>query len=251
MFVPIHWNEQYASHGRVSELVPPVVDLHSGQPQSKYSRVALQAVPTSSWLQVLSPEPLPTRDLDYWVRTPLSTGWRYLLAFRTTAQPDPSSATAMLLDRLEPLYQGLQRMEFADSARQVYQALFCDEQQIRLALFSAVRHDQLPAASRLASLLGQAVTTDAWRELAGIMARSATTSGAGRIICSCHQVSQASIVAAVEEGACNHVELGRKLRCGTNCGSCIPELRQLIAATLRESGEPADKSGRLSDRLLA
>ena len=50
----------------------------------------------------------------------------------------------------------------------------------------------------------------------------------GNIICSCYTVGDKAIRAAIEEG-CSSVEaLGERLKCGTNCGSCIPELKELI-----------------------
>ncbi|MGL9774507.1 MAG: (2Fe-2S)-binding protein [Sodalis sp. (in: enterobacteria)] len=52
---------------------------------------------------------------------------------------------------------------------------------------------------------------------------------AGRTICSCYGVGEKQIMQAIDEG-CNTVDaLGKRLRCGTNCGSCIPELKQLQA----------------------
>ena len=50
----------------------------------------------------------------------------------------------------------------------------------------------------------------------------------GTIICSCFQVGDKQIKAVVAEGINNVEALGAKLKCGTNCGSCIPELRALV-----------------------
>jgi assimilatory nitrate reductase catalytic subunit len=56
----------------------------------------------------------------------------------------------------------------------------------------------------------------------------------GRIVCSCHGVAQADIESFVAsaEGADAAIlaRLRDELRCGTGCGSCVPELKQLIAA---------------------
>jgi assimilatory nitrate reductase catalytic subunit len=55
----------------------------------------------------------------------------------------------------------------------------------------------------------------------------------GRIVCNCHGVAEHDIVAQI--AACSGpgetvlAQLKDALRCGTNCGSCVPELRQLIA----------------------
>lgn len=56
-----------------------------------------------------------------------------------------------------------------------------------------------------------------------------------RVICSCFRVTEQQISAAIDKGARSAEDLGRALRCGTNCGSCIPELKQLLARQSRAS----------------
>jgi assimilatory nitrate reductase catalytic subunit len=50
----------------------------------------------------------------------------------------------------------------------------------------------------------------------------------GTIVCSCFQVGSKQIEKAIAGGACSVEELGAKLKCGTNCGSCLPELKHFI-----------------------
>ena len=50
----------------------------------------------------------------------------------------------------------------------------------------------------------------------------------GRIVCNCFEVSETDIRAEVARGA-DLPALQRSLKCGTNCGSCVPELRRLCA----------------------
>ncbi|WP_376775576.1 (2Fe-2S)-binding protein [Candidatus Sodalis endolongispinus] len=65
--------------------------------------------------------------------------------------------------------------------------------------------------------------------LALLAGQQASGETAGRTICSCYGVGEQQIRRAIDEG-CNTVDaLGKRLRCGTNCGSCIPELKQLLA----------------------
>jgi assimilatory nitrate reductase catalytic subunit len=49
-----------------------------------------------------------------------------------------------------------------------------------------------------------------------------------RSICACFKVDESEVRAAVAAGATLPV-LQKVLKCGTNCGSCVPELRRLIA----------------------
>ncbi|WP_346301559.1 (2Fe-2S)-binding protein, partial [Halomonas sp. BM-2019] len=50
----------------------------------------------------------------------------------------------------------------------------------------------------------------------------------GPVVCSCHQVGRKPIVAAIRGGDSSVEALGARLACGTQCGSCIPELKSLL-----------------------
>ena len=56
---------------------------------------------------------------------------------------------------------------------------------------------------------------------------------AGRVICQCFNVTEDTITASLGEIAgepdARYQALQRQLKCGTNCGSCVPELRQLVS----------------------
>jgi len=52
--------------------------------------------------------------------------------------------------------------------------------------------------------------------------------GGGRAVCACHGVGEDAICAALAAGAAL-ADVQEDLRCGTSCGSCLPELRRLAA----------------------
>ena len=52
---------------------------------------------------------------------------------------------------------------------------------------------------------------------------------AGPIVCACFGVGRTTICDAIATGAHSAAEIGARLKAGTNCGSCIPEMRRLIA----------------------
>ena len=41
VFVPMHWNDQFAAQARIDALIPATIDPHSGQPAFKHARVSL------------------------------------------------------------------------------------------------------------------------------------------------------------------------------------------------------------------
>jgi assimilatory nitrate reductase catalytic subunit len=73
---------------------------------------------------------------------------------------------------------------------------------------------------------------DEWLLLAG---RELGQQQKGALVCSCHEVGAGEIVAAIRQGCRDVTALGRQLRCGTGCGSCLPELRLLLQREQAES----------------
>jgi assimilatory nitrate reductase catalytic subunit len=51
----------------------------------------------------------------------------------------------------------------------------------------------------------------------------------GRTVCNCFDVGESEIDAFLATSRSLN-ELQRQLKCGTNCGSCLPELRSKIDA---------------------
>jgi assimilatory nitrate reductase catalytic subunit len=57
----------------------------------------------------------------------------------------------------------------------------------------------------------------------------ATGAALARAVCACFNIAESQVRAAVASGA-TLAKLQNDLKCGTNCGSCVPELRRLVAA---------------------
>ncbi|MBS1219150.1 MAG: nitrate reductase, partial [Proteobacteria bacterium] len=83
----------------------------------------------------------------------------------------------------------------------------------------------LPAAQ-----LGTLLLAPTAQAPAGMVAR-------GRIVCSCHGVGETTIADALQaaggDAAAKLETVQQSLRCGTQCGSCLPELRRLAAAAVK------------------
>jgi assimilatory nitrate reductase catalytic subunit len=51
-----------------------------------------------------------------------------------------------------------------------------------------------------------------------------------QVVCACFGIGLNAIRAVVADGKARNVaEIGQMLRAGTNCGSCLPELRRIVA----------------------
>jgi assimilatory nitrate reductase catalytic subunit len=89
----------------------------------------------------------------------------------------------------------------------------------------------LPSRTWLATLFANDTLTDADRiaMLAGRAAKGGTETGP--IVCSCFSVGRSTLLRAIRSEELVSVEqIGNALRAGTNCGSCVPELKALLAA---------------------
>jgi assimilatory nitrate reductase catalytic subunit len=222
VFVPIHWNAQFASHGLVNRLIASVTDPVSGQPESKFAWVGVRAVKVQQWAVFISREPLNTEPFDFWVRTPVKDGWRTLVA-RTRL---PTADTELAWQHwLAALAEGREKIEVSNIVSSEYRALLCHGSRIEAAVFAGTARTGLPATHWLQTLLQHSVNAESWQ----LLQRQETSAlNAGRIICSCFRVSEERILEAIAKGARSTEDLGKALRCGTNCGSCIPDLRQLL-----------------------
>ncbi|MNL51243.1 Nitrate reductase [compost metagenome] len=65
--------------------------------------------------------------------------------------------------------------------------------------------------------------------LALLSGRSPGGTDPGPTVCACFGVGLNAIRAAFEAGAATAEEIGAQLRAGTNCGSCLPEIRRIGA----------------------
>jgi assimilatory nitrate reductase catalytic subunit len=86
----------------------------------------------------------------------------------------------------------------------------------------------LGGAEQARSLLGREISPmERIALLAG--AQAGGVAAAGKIICSCFAVSEEKIRAAIQaDGLTTAAQIGTRLKAGTNCGSCIPELKKLL-----------------------
>lgn len=222
LFVPIHWNHHFTTAGLASALTERRCDPISGQPASKSARVRITTLPTR-WEASVLLERMPQRNrlaalgIDYWTQTPLRRCVRLQLA----ASVAPAREALF-----ETLFGGEPTLWSEPSDGIHFRAAWLEAGRLRgwlrvaPALFE-FDDDWLDLRFADASL-----DLDARRRL--LAGRSLDERPQGRIICSCHQVGQRPIQRALEEGCLDIETLGQRLRCGTQCGSCIPELKRMI-----------------------
>ena len=223
VFVPMHWNEKYASRARADALVSSFADPLCGQPEFKHCPVKIRRHETqwSAWL--LSENDFKPQS-DYWVKITSDRGYRYRIGNSETLDWDA------WLKKQFPSVTDWQVLQ--DNLRTAYRAVGYAQGRLVVA-FSAKAGAFIPDESRwLESQIGLVVNAQArYSVLAGNEGNGAANEG--DIICSCFQVGELPIKKAIIAGCKSAEELGKQLKCGTNCGSCIPELNTLISDAVR------------------
>ncbi|HEX2586251.1 MAG TPA: molybdopterin-dependent oxidoreductase, partial [Steroidobacteraceae bacterium] len=224
IFVPIHWNSAFSSDARVGALVNPVVDPVSGEPELKHTPVRVSSFVTSWQGFVLSRSTMTIKDAIWWTQMQGEQFIRYEVAGRRTYS-DWSPWARKLLNAEDAQADFL---EYFDEGTRQYRAARVVDNRIESCVFVSPRPD-LPSRTWLAGLFSKNKLSDMDR--AGILAGRAIDAGAdaGPTVCSCFGVGRNTICNAIKKQNLTSVQqLGEKLKCGTNCGSCIPELKSIL-----------------------
>ncbi|GBU17667.1 MULTISPECIES: nitrate reductase [Methylobacterium] len=222
-FMPMHWSDATASRAFVGALAQGANDPVSGQPELKATPAAVTPVPYRSrgFLLTRSKRSLP--EGWWWARATVVGG--SALQFATN---DGSREIALMM---RGLFQGMELAEYADHARGRYRCAVYDGEHLVacLALGPAEARPDWEAAKALFAL----DAPDAAARRALLTGRAA--SAAGPTVCACHGVGLDAITACIAGGAGSVEAVGAACKAGTNCGSCIPEIRKLLPAALARS----------------
>jgi len=225
IFVPIHWNKQYALNGCIDVVVNPEVDPLSGQPEFKHTPVKVTPY-TPAWHGfILTRRDLVLNDTSYWVRARGKGFCRYELAGEQAPGDWPAWAR-MLLCASD---HDVNWVEYLDVASRQYRGVRLVDNKIESCIFIAPTH-QLPARNWLASLFAKDTLSD--EERSSLLAGKSLSGQKdhGKIVCACFGVGENTLIDAIMLDKLDSTEfIGDKLKAGTNCGSCIPELKSLIA----------------------
>lgn len=219
VFVPIHWNGRWAANAKVGGLAPSLVDPHSGQPELKGGAVTIRRFDAAFYGFAACAGPIKP-DAPYWAVARTSKGWRAELA--DTQMPSDWVVYARGLLGLEA-GEAVSQM---DAARGIARVAIVQDGVVKGVLF-ADREPVAVARAHVLDLIGEEIRPE--DVLAG---RPSDHRGdPGAMICSCFGVGANTILAAIAEQCLLTVEdIGRALAAGTNCGSCRPELKQLLSA---------------------
>lgn len=231
IFVPMHWNDQFAARARIDAVVAPITDPVSGQPASKNVAVAARRFKASYYGFAVSAAKPAHLDAAYWALAKAEGGWRLELAFNQPVEDWHSwcRATFAIPEHIEPL-------GYADRQSGDLRLAFFDGDRLLAALFLA--HQPVAVARNWAISQLTASHDDLRKRFTLVAGRpGADKPDPGATVCSCLSVGVNQIISAVR-GGCHSVEaVGAKTNAGTNCGSCRAEIRGIIDGCLATAAE--------------
>ncbi|MEA2936029.1 MAG: assimilatory nitrate reductase catalytic subunit [Variibacter sp.] len=203
VFVPIHWTRETSSSAAIGQLVSPDVDPISGQPDAKATPASVEPITFAVRGFAISRESLRFSPETWWSRTSTDLGRGYLLASNGAVANWRNEAPS-LFTRPAVL------TEYFDRSLDVYRAAAFVDGRLEGVLFVG---------------RGEYDTT-----ICGQFTGQTSSHPLEPTVCACFDVGMAAVRHALASSvATDTAGIGRALRAGTKCGTCLSELRSLVA----------------------
>ena len=224
IFMSMHWNDSNAANAVAGRLVNPVTDPLSGQPELKHTPVRIEAWRPKWHGFLLTREKITPEHMEYWCHSYQKNCHILELA---------GDGEMMENHFLAPFFARAgnpDSLTFSNPASGQIRLASIRQDKLEICLFVTSK-GALPDRSWLQSLFqnkkldsGIFSTLLSGQPLDPAMAP-------GPIVCSCFGVSQKAILNAFTNKRANTVDdIGNLLKAGSNCGSCKPEIKDLIAS---------------------
>ena len=213
IFLPIHWSGDTASSARADDLVSPCTDPYSGQPEAKATPASIAPVAFAMRGFVRTHRPIALPTATWWTRVATADGQEYRIASDHGPMMWHDFAYGMLTadaKLAEHLDQRTYRAAaILDGEVDGFVCIGPADQPLSMDLAALDMHDDGFPLARFASV--SMIETEP-------------------VVCACFGVGEGCIRDAVASGTAGTVtEIGQATRAGTNCGSCLPELKRIIA----------------------
>ena len=225
-FAPMHWSDDFTGAGPVAQVVAHARDPVSGQPALKGTPVRLAPLVSHYAGLLLRPRGTaagPPNWPCHWVRVPMETA--ELFRLEGIAPAEVGRLAAVLL----PEAPEQERLELHDPARFTLRRAVMRDGRLEACLLLARDAAALPRADAIAPLLGAMLTPTQRALLLAGRAPGQSAADEGPHVCACRGVSREAVrYAVVTQRLADVAAIGACLGAGTNCGSCIPELEEIL-----------------------
>ncbi|MCR9610390.1 molybdopterin-dependent oxidoreductase [Vibrio alginolyticus] len=220
LFMSMHWAGRYGGESSVNAIVNSVKDPISGQPAFKSSYVEVQDAAVKTY--------------GMFIGTQFDSGKFLYSAFQAESN------------------LGIWR--FAHDKRPKKQSFCRTEKSRRITIdialgWLAVDYDLVGDVRIIRSVLvvsSEPIQTD-YTNFTGLIGKPMELSqlltitqsqSSAKLVCSCFRVTDKQIHDAMEKQDCTSLtQLQNKLKCGTNCGSCVSQIKQMVDSHQHQKGK--------------
>jgi len=202
----------------------------SGEPEFKHTPARVDEFRADWYGFVLSRQQVDVDKLAHWTRVPGRQFTRVEFAGRGAVED--RSAWARELLGVDAAH--LDWLDYEDNTAGVYRAAQVVDGKVIACVFVSARPD-LPSRSWLASLFDKDALEETDR--IGMLVGQPMKKGAdtGPTVCSCFGVGRNTICDAIRQHKLTSPSaVTACVKAGGNCGSCVPEIKKLIAETVVE-----------------
>ena len=233
-YLPMHWGNRFLKGLGTNVLTQPAFDPLSKQPELKQAAVEVEKVELPWQFYALVEGDVQQRftalrplfEEFAYASLSLTGRERPALQIRAASAVAPEAKLLLQIDMLLGLDEG-PVLAYDDPQQRVGKRVRIDDGRI-----SAIRLAGETAARDWLKSLWHAGKADAelrrWL-LAPLSAPPGIGSAeSGKTLCNCLDVSESKVCAGIARGL-DLEGLKRELKCGTSCGSCVPEIRRLLA----------------------
>jgi assimilatory nitrate reductase catalytic subunit len=221
IFAPIHWSNSTAAQARVGDLVAATPDPISGQPELKATPARVEPAEFAYRGFALTRHSMTLPEGTWFARLAVVGGVGVLFATN-----EPPTVWHDLVRQLLP--EDAELAAYSDQSRGVERFGLFRSGRFDGCLFVGPAH-RPPQWEVARSLFESGAVAAPARRIVFAGRRADAVAEAGPLICACFGVRLAAIRDAMAaSNATSVADIGRTLRAGTNCGSCLPELRDIV-----------------------
>lgn len=239
-FMPMHWGSRYMSGLGVNALTMDQRDPVSKQPELKHAAIQVEKAPLPWHMAVMRRDNAVARMLRI---QPLLSRFDYascglygrqnpVLVLRIANATPLSAALMAEIDTLLDMQDETCIMRYDDPKRGIAKRVLVEDGRVTGVRLTG----EVAARDWLKEMMAEGAEIAPLRSwvLAPLSTPPSGSSSRGRIVCNCMNVSETQILTAVGQGA-DLATLQATLKCGTECGSCVPELKRMIMSGKQEA----------------
>lgn len=242
-FIAMHWGSQFMHGLGVNALMPPTFDKTSKQPELKHTAIKIEKLELPWRMTVM--RTIQNLDMlekvrgllvhfDYATcglfgrKTEHHVGMLILRAAHTQA---PDNALIEQIDQILAMTDDMPLLKYQDAKRGISKRILVNSDSGKPEVTGVRLVGETLATDWLKEIMTAGEFTAELRRwaLAPLSTPPAGQRSRGKIICNCLDVAENDIIETIQLGA-DLITLQNKLKCGTECGSCVPELKRLVAA---------------------